>query len=53
MDSVHLSDSTIYGSSRADPELCSLFTEQSKIGGWLDVITVLAKVQAKFGLIPM
>jgi len=51
-DSVHISDSTIYGSSWADPELRPLFTEQSKIKGWLEVMTVLAQVQAEFGLIP-
>lgn len=52
LDSVHLSDSTIYGSSWASPELRPLFAEQNKIKGWLEVMTVLAEVQAEFGLIP-
>ncbi|MGZ8095730.1 MAG: 3-sulfopropionylcysteine synthase XcbD [Methylosarcina sp.] len=53
IDSVHLSDSTIYGPSWADPELRFLFTEQNRIKGWLEVMTVIAEVQAEFGLIPM
>ncbi|TRX02623.1 class-II fumarase/aspartase family protein [Candidatus Methylobacter oryzae] len=52
IDSVHINDSTIYGPSWADPELRPLFTEQNKIKGWLEVMTVLAEVQAEFGLIP-
>ena len=52
IDSVHLSDSTIYGSSWAAPELRPLFAEQNKIKGWLEVMTILAEVQAEFGLIP-
>jgi adenylosuccinate lyase len=52
IDSVHLSDSTIYGLSWASPELRHLFAEQNKIKGWLGVMTVLAEVQAEFGLIP-
>jgi adenylosuccinate lyase len=52
IDSVHLYDSTIYGSSWAASELRFLFAEQNKIKGWLDVMTVLAEVQAEYGLIP-
>jgi adenylosuccinate lyase len=52
IDSVHINDSTVYGSSWVDPELRLLFTEQSKIKGWLEVMTVLAEAQAEFGLIP-
>lgn len=52
MNSVHLSDSTIYGPSWADPELRCFFTEQYRIKGWLEVMAVLAEVQAEFGLIP-
>lgn len=52
MDSVHLSDSTIYGPSWADPELRCFFTESYRIKGWLEVMAVLAEVQAEFGLIP-
>ena len=52
IDSVHLSDSTIYGSSWAPPELRPLFAEHNRVKGWLEVMTVLAEVQAEFGLIP-
>ena len=52
IDSLHLSDSTIYGLSWASPELRPLFTERNKVKGWLEVMTVLAEVQAEFGLIP-
>ncbi len=52
IDSVHLNDSTIYGSSWAAPELRPLFVEQNRVRGWLEVMTVLAEVQAEFGLIP-
>lgn len=51
-DSVHISDSEIYGVSWATPELRRLFSEQNRIKGWLEVMTVLAGVQADFGLIP-
>lgn len=52
LDSVHISDSIIYGSSWAADELRPLFTEQNRIKGWLEVMTVLAQVQAEFALIP-
>lgn len=52
IDSIHINDSTIYGSSWADPELRPLFAEQNRIKGWLEVMVVLAEIQAKFGLIP-
>jgi adenylosuccinate lyase len=51
-DSVHISDSDIYGVSWTTPELRGLFSEQNRIKGWLEVMTVLAGVQADFGLIP-
>lgn len=51
-DSVHISDSAIYGVSWATPELRRLFSEQNRIKGWLEVMTVLAGVQADYGLIP-
>ncbi len=51
-DSVHISDSEIYGVSWATPELRRLFSEQNRIKGWLEVMTVLASVQADFDLIP-
>ena len=52
IDSVHLNDSTIYGSSWAASELRPLIAEQNRVRGWLEVMTVLAAVQAEFGLIP-
>jgi adenylosuccinate lyase len=52
IDSVHINDSTIYGSSWADPALRPLFAEQNRVKGWLEVMTVLADVQAEFALIP-
>ena len=51
INSVHINDSTIFGSSWASPELRPLFAEQNRIRGWLEVMTVLAEVQAEFGLI--
>ncbi|MGZ8200858.1 MAG: 3-sulfopropionylcysteine synthase XcbD [Methylosarcina sp.] len=51
-DSVHISDSEIYGVSWTTPELRGLFSEQNRVKGWLEVMTVLAGVQADFGLIP-
>jgi adenylosuccinate lyase len=51
-NSVHISDSTIYGSSWVDNELRPLFAEQNKISGWLEIMTVLADVQAEYDLIP-
>lgn len=53
LDSVHLSDSTIYGSSWAEPQLRGLFAEQNRILGWVEVMNILAQVQAEFGLIPV
>jgi adenylosuccinate lyase len=53
IDSVHLNDSTIYGPSWVDPELRPLFVEQNSVKGWLEVMTVLAEIQAEFGLIPL
>ncbi len=52
IDSVHISDSTIYAPSWTDPDLRSLFAEQNTVKGWLEIMMVLAEVQAEFGLIP-
>ncbi|ESS72264.1 adenylosuccinate lyase PurB [Methyloglobulus morosus KoM1] len=52
LDSVHISDSTIFGSSWVDPELRPLFAEQNRVLGWLEIMAVLADVQAEFALIP-
>lgn len=52
IDSVHLNDSTIYGPSWVCLELRPLFTEQNRVRGWLEVMSVLAEIQAEYGLIP-
>jgi len=52
IDSVHLNDSTIYGPSWVGLELRPLFTEQNRVRGWLEVMSVLAEIQAEYGLIP-
>jgi adenylosuccinate lyase len=52
IDPVHISDSAIYGSAWSTPELRALFSERHKIGGWLEILSVLADVQAEYGLIP-
>ena len=49
---THISDFTIYGSSWTTPETQELFSEASLVRGWLEVMTVLAEVQAEHGLIP-
>ena len=49
---THISDFTIYGSSWTTPETAQLFSETSMVRGWLEVMTVLAEVQAKHELIP-
>lgn len=48
---MHLNDSTIFGTSWAEPHLRSLFTEQNRIQGWVEVMSILAEMQAEFGLI--
>jgi adenylosuccinate lyase len=52
IDSVHINDSTIYGSSWTDSALRPLFTEQNQVKGWLEIMAVLAQVQSEFGLVP-
>lgn len=53
INSVHISDSSIYGSAWTTTELRTLFSEQAKLRGWLEVMTVLAETQAEVGLIPL
>jgi len=52
LDSVHISDSMVFGSSWTDAALRPLFAEQNKIRGWLEIMSVLADVQAEYALIP-
>ncbi len=51
-DSIHISDSLIYGVSWSTPELKELFSESNKIHGWIEIMVVLAETQAEFELIP-
>jgi len=53
IDSVHLSDSIIYGASWTEPKLRSFFAEQNRVKGWVEVMSILSDVQAEFGLIPL
>jgi len=50
--SVHISDSSIYRSSWATPELRVLFDDAALTAGWIEIMVVLAETEAEFGLIP-
>ena len=50
---THISDFTIYGPSWTTPETVELFSETSLVRGWMEVMTVLAEVQAEHELIPV
>ena len=50
---THISDFTIYGSSWTTPETTELFSETGLVRGWMEVMTVLAEVQAEHELIPV
>jgi adenylosuccinate lyase len=52
IDPVHISDSAIYGSAWSTPPMRALFSERNKIQGWLEIMSILADVQAGYGLIP-
>ena len=49
---IHISDFTLYGSSWTTPETSRLFSEASLVRGWVEVMVVLAQVQAEYDLIP-
>ena len=49
---VHISDSAVYRSSWATPELRALFDDTALTAGWIEVMVVLAETEAEFGLIP-
>ncbi len=49
---IHISDSAIYGDIWASTEMKAIFTEESRLQGWLEVIAVLAEAQDELGLIP-
>jgi adenylosuccinate lyase len=44
--------SAIYGESWATPEMTSLFADAPRTRKWLDLLSLLAEVQAEHGLIP-
>ena len=50
---THISDFTIYGPSWTTPETAQLFSEATLVRGWMEVMTVLAEVQAEHDLIPV
>lgn len=49
---AHISDSVIFGNSWTTPELRALFDDASQLKGWIEIMAVLAKTEAEFGLIP-
>lgn len=49
---THISDFTVYGSSWTTPETQELFSETGLVRGWLEVMAVLAEIQAEHELIP-
>jgi adenylosuccinate lyase len=51
--SVHISDSAIFQNSWGTTELRGLFDDAALTAGWLEVMAVLAEVQAEFGLVPV
>lgn len=51
-DTIHISDSIVFGQSWRTPELFQLFCEQSRVKGWIEVMVILAESQAEQGLIP-
>ena len=50
--SAHISDSAIFRSSWATPELRALFDDAALTAGWIEVMVVLGETQAEFGLVP-
>ncbi len=49
---AHLMDSSVYGSSWATPALKLLFDDVSMTRHWLEIMVVLAEIQAEYDLIP-
>jgi adenylosuccinate lyase len=44
--------STVYGSAWTTPELWNLFADEPRTRRWLEILAILAEIQAEFGLIP-
>ncbi|MBE3558082.1 MAG: adenylosuccinate lyase family protein [Ktedonobacteraceae bacterium] len=49
---VHIIDSLIYQNSWGTPELYAIFDDVPRTRSWLEILAVLAEVQAEFDLIP-
>jgi adenylosuccinate lyase len=49
---TRLSDSEQYSHLWGTPELAQVFEERARLQSWLDIITALATVQARLGIIP-
>ncbi len=49
---IHISDSVIYGDIWASSEMKAIFTEESRLQGWLEVIAALAEAQEELDIIP-
>jgi len=50
--SAHLIDSAIYGHLWSTPEIHELFTDEGRLGAWLEILATLAEAQAEVGLVP-
>jgi adenylosuccinate lyase len=49
---TRISDSSMYAHLWRTPELEAIFEERARLQSWLDIITALAKAQARLGVIP-
>ncbi len=49
---ARITDSELYGHLWGTDELRSIFDERSRLQSWLDILVVLAEVQAQLGIIP-
>jgi adenylosuccinate lyase len=49
---TRFTESDIYGSAWAHPEVAALFDERARLRAWLDCFAHLAEVEAEVGLIP-
>ena len=52
MESIHITDSIIFGGSWNTPKIRTHFSETNRIRGWIEIMVILAEVQAEFKLIP-
>lgn len=50
---VHISDHALYRNAWSTPELRALFEDRAQVAGWIEVMAVLAEVQAESGLVPV